>query len=59
MGKVADSIRNKMSSDGKRFWADDNVSEYMSDETRRALIDEATSAFEDVLDCLLIDRSNN
>ena len=49
----------KMSIDGKRFWAGDNVSEYMSETTKEALIIEATMAFEDVLDALLIDREND
>ena len=49
----------KMSLDGKRFWAGDNVSEYMSETTKEALIIEATMAFEDVLDALLIDREND
>ena len=49
----------KMSLDGKRFWAGDNISEYMSEKTKEALIEEATMAFEDVLDALLIDREND
>lgn len=48
-----------MSLDGKRFWAGDNISEYMSETTKEALIEEATMAFEDVLDALLIDREND
>lgn len=57
--KVSNSIREKMSLDGKRFWAGDNISEYMSETTKEALIEEATMAFEDVLDALLIDREND
>jgi GTP cyclohydrolase I len=57
--KVSNSIREKMSLDGKRFWAGDNISEYMSDTTKEALIEEATIAFENVLDALLIDREND
>ena len=49
----------KMSLDGKRFWAGDNISEYMSEKTKEALIEEATIAFENVLDALLIDREND
>jgi GTP cyclohydrolase I len=52
-------IRNKMKSDGKRFWAGDNISEYISEETKDTLINEATEAFELVLDRLLIDREND
>ena len=53
-------IRENMKFSGKRFWAGDNVSEYVQDEaTRQALIDEATEAFENVLDTLLIDRETD
>lgn len=48
-----------MQSDNKRFWAGDNVSQYIKPEERRLLIDEAAEAFETVLDALLIDREND
>ena len=40
----------------KRFWAGDNISEYVSETEKTKLISEATQAFEKVLDTLLIDR---
>jgi len=53
-------IRKRMKSDGKRFWAGDNISEYVGDDiTKQTLITEATEAFEKVLDVLLIDREND
>jgi GTP cyclohydrolase I len=53
-------IRERMKSDGKRFWAGDNISEYVGDDiTKQTLITEATKAFEKVLDVLLIDREND
>jgi GTP cyclohydrolase I len=52
-------IRNKMREDNKRFWAGDNISEYVDDNVLPELIDEATEAFEQVLDRLLIDREND
>ena len=52
-------IRERMKSDNKRFWAGDNVSQYIKPEERRLLIDEAAEAFETVLDALLIDREND
>ena len=52
-------IRNKMRTDNKRFWAGDNISEYVDDNVLPELIDEATEAFERVLDTLLIDREND
>ena len=57
--KVSDRINEWMRKDGKRFWAGDNISEYITDKTKEALIDEATVAFEGVLDALLIDREND
>jgi len=52
-------IRDKMRADQKRFWAGDNVSEYVTEEIKHKLIDEATEAFELVLDRLLIDRDTD
>ena len=53
-------IRARMKREGKRFWAGDNISEYVKDEfDKNYLIDEATKAFEGVLDALLIDRHND
>jgi GTP cyclohydrolase I len=45
-----------MKRNGKRFWAGDNISEYIDDKMKEELIKEATQAFEKVLDTLLIDR---
>jgi GTP cyclohydrolase I len=56
---LADAIRFKMKRDKKRFWAGDNISEYVTEEMKHKLIDEATEAFELVLDRLLIDREND
>jgi GTP cyclohydrolase I len=56
---LADVLRFKMKRDNKRFWAGDNVSEYVTEEMKHKLIDEATEAFELVLDRLLIDREND
>lgn len=57
---LAQAIREKMRLDGKRFWAGDNISEYIeSDLVKEQLIKEATEAFEQVLDKLLIDREND
>lgn len=56
---LAQAIREKMVLDGKRFWAGDNISEYITPDIKYTLIDEATEAFELVLDRLLIDREND
>jgi GTP cyclohydrolase I len=52
-------IRERMKLDNKRFWAGDNISDYVDDNVKPELIDEATAAFEKVLDTLLIDREND
>ena len=52
-------IRSQMQRSGKRFWAGDNISEFINEENKKLLIDEAATAFEGVLDALLIDREND
>ncbi len=52
-------IRDRLKQDKKRFWAGDNISEYISDVEKDQLINEATTAFEQVLDTLLIDRETD
>jgi GTP cyclohydrolase I len=53
-------LRETMQADRKRFWAGDNISEYINTEVDLpVLIDEATEAFEKVLDTLLIDRETD
>ena len=56
---LGDAIRFKMKRDNKRFWAGDNISEYVSDADKQQLISDAAEAFETVLDRLLIDREND
>ena len=52
-------LRFKMKREGKRFWAGDNISDYVTEENKEQLIDEAAEAFETVLDRLLIDRESD
>jgi GTP cyclohydrolase I len=56
---LADVIRTKMKRENKRFWAGDNISDFLHEGDKEKLIDEATEAFELVLDRLLIDREND
>jgi GTP cyclohydrolase I len=56
---LADVIRFKMKREGKRFWAGDNISDYLHESDKEHLINEATEAFELVLDRLLIDRESD
>jgi GTP cyclohydrolase I len=52
-------IRDKLKRDNKRFWAGDNISEYISDVEKDTLITEAAAAFEVVLQALLIDTETD
>jgi len=52
-------IRERLKNGNKRFWAGDNISEYISDVEKNMLITEAATAFEGVLDALLIDRETD
>ncbi len=56
---LSTAIRDRMRADGKRFWAGDNISDYLADSDKEHLINEATVAFEQVLDTLLIDRETD
>lgn len=56
---VHTKIIEKLKKDGKRYWAGDNISEYIDEKTKARLIDEATKAAEKFLDTLLIDREND
>ena len=56
---LADAIRFQMKRDNKRFWANDNVSDYLHEGDKEHLINEATIAFEQVLKTLLIDTETD
>ena len=56
---LANAIRFRMKRDNKRFWANDNISEYLSEADKEILIAEATVAFEQVLQTLLIDTETD
>ena len=56
---LADAIRFRMKRDNKRFWANDNISDYLHEGDKEILIAEATVAFEQVLQTLLIDTETD
>ncbi len=49
-------IRKRLTEADKRYWAGDNISEYITDKEKDMLVDELTTKFEGVLDSLIIDR---
>ena len=55
----ARQIKQKLEDAGIRYWAGDNISHVLQRGDKELLIDEATRAFESVLDALVIDRLND
>src|SRR5210317_1399619 len=49
-------IKTKLEEAGIRYWAGDNISEVLQKGDKEELIEDATVAFERVLDALVIDR---
>jgi GTP cyclohydrolase I len=56
---ISKIITERLVQDGKRFWAGDNISDYLEDGDKQLLIEELTPKFESVLDGLVIDRHND
>ena len=54
--KTSQKIKAKLLDSGTRYWAGDNISSVLEPGDKQLLIEEATDAFENVLDTLLIDR---
>ena len=55
----SEQIKARLKEANVRYWAGDNISEVLQEGDKEELIEEATSAFENVLDKLLIDRHND
>jgi hypothetical protein len=43
-------IRKRLKDAGKRYWAGDNIADYITDKEKDMLVDELTGKFEAVLD---------
>lgn len=56
---VSEEIRSHLKRNNKRYWAGDNISEYVTDKDKELLVDELTEKFEGVLDSLVIDRETD
>ena len=59
MESVSNRIRNRALVAGRRFFACDNVSDFIEEGEREELIDEVAEKFAGVLDSLVIDRTND
>lgn len=57
--KISEQIKQRIEDAGARYWAGDNISEFINDNEKNLLIDELASAFEGVLDSLIIDRERD
>lgn len=57
--KVSDKIKQKLAYNNTRFYACDNISEFITEEDKEDLIKELTEKFNDVIDSLIIDREND
>ena len=57
--KRYEEITKAMRENDKRFWAGDNIAEYLDEDDKQVLIDEATEKFEGVLQSLMIDTQND
>jgi GTP cyclohydrolase I len=56
---VSEKIRKKLKDANHRFFANDNISQFLDDDTRALLIDEVGDKFDGVLRSLLIDVDND
>lgn len=56
---ISQLIKERIETAGARYWAGDNISNFISDEEREHLVDELTEKFEGVLDSLIIDRHSD
>ena len=52
-------IRKRLKAADKRYWAGDNISEFITEKEKDMLVDELTHKFEDVLQSLIIDTEND
>ena len=55
----SDEIRARLQEAGAKFWAGDNISEFIEPGDKEALIEELSVKFEDVLKGLVIDTEND
>jgi GTP cyclohydrolase IA len=56
---ISEIITQRIQDFGGRYWAGDNISQFINEEEKALLVDELTYKFESVLDSLIIDREND
>jgi len=57
--KKYEEVTRRIKDANRRYWAGDNISEFIYEGEKQKLIDEAAEKFEGVLDALIIDRDND
>jgi len=57
--KKYEEVTRRIKDANRRYWAGDNISEFIYEGEKQKLIDEAAEKFEGVLDALIIDREND
>ena len=57
--KKYEEVTRRIKDANKRYWAGDNISEFIYADEKQKLIDEAAEKFEGVLDSLIIDRATD
>jgi len=57
--KKHEEVTRRIKDANKRYWAGDNISEFIYEGEKQKLIDEAAEKFEGVLDALIIDRETD
>jgi len=55
----AEQVKARLQDANIRYWAGDNISQVLQNGDKEELIEDATTAFEQVLDALVIDRHND
>ena len=56
---ISDLIKSRLKKAGKRYYASDNIAEFLHDGEKEKLVEELTEKFSGVLDSLVIDSDND
>ncbi len=56
---IKDKIKQRLVDNNVRYWANDNIADYIEEGEKQQLIDEAVPAFENMLQSLLIDTKTD
>lgn len=57
--EISKIIKQRIEDAGARYWAGDNIAQFIEGDEKKLLVDELTEKFEAVLDSLIIDRAND